>query len=249
MKTNERCTRLPVVLVGGLFSEFLGLKKCGSYLEEVKLQLLSQGAPEVVKYLPFSLESEQSRIDSIRNLVKTLAFKHNRQVVLIGHSRGGFDVFLSLCQHPELMKNDLIAKCLTVQAPFGGSSLARFLVPRLTPKTLRQFIPKVCHAELHRHFSGLSFEDKLLLKNHCLNVTGGHQKRAEVSGFLRPTFGLLKQVNPFVPNDGMLQLEDQKAPKLIQEEYFLMDHGRMMLDQPVSAAGPEEKAKFLASLI
>lgn len=110
--------KVPVVLIPGFFERW-------GFLKYIADNLSNDGHPI---YIVSELGSNLSMIAESAEMVRKLIEKENlRNVILIGHSKGGLIGKYLLC---FLNDNNRIAKLIAIATPFSGSSFASYVPHR-----------------------------------------------------------------------------------------------------------------------
>lgn len=124
--------RSPVLLIPGVYETW-------HFLRPLADRLNAQGHPiHILRELGYNRLS----IAASAGLAETYLRQHGlSEVVIIGHSKGGLiakQLMVSLLDAADEESLRMVAQLITVNSPFGGSSLARWAP---TP-TLRAFAPR-----------------------------------------------------------------------------------------------------------
>lgn len=88
----------------------------------------------VNRICPPSERSVENNVEYVRRQIRLIAAHNpNRNIVLIGQSKGGVEIVQTLAVYPELMRPNErrgyhVAGVVTISAPFGGSAIADLLL-------------------------------------------------------------------------------------------------------------------------
>ena len=111
------------LFVPGVFTE-----RYPFYLRDPLARLSALGLDHVV--VPIDTDQAIARnVETIRETILEYA-RDGRQVVLVGHSKGGVDIAAALSFHPEL--RPLVRAMVALQTPWLGSPIADFVAGRST---------------------------------------------------------------------------------------------------------------------
>lgn len=114
------------LVIGGLFGKHLP-----GYMDDNVKGLRDRGLS--AHQVPVDSDaSVEHNAEVIRQAIEE-AHAQGKQVVLIGHSKGGVDAAAALAMHPELKKD--VRAMVAIQSPFGGSPIAQDIenTPGLRP--------------------------------------------------------------------------------------------------------------------
>ena len=115
----EQVSEFTYLFVGGYGNELARSHYFKLNIEEIR----EMGAPAET-FFPSSLRSAAGNVESLRHAVlETYHRNGGRPVVLIGHSKGGLESLATVLEHPELVRNGIVANVVTIQSPIGGNAL------------------------------------------------------------------------------------------------------------------------------
>jgi pimeloyl-ACP methyl ester carboxylesterase len=212
---------LRVVFVRGLFGACRG-ELVGTFAASIApLNALGY----VASAIPGSGEADAH--DNIEGLARLLAGEAGeRQLVLVGHSQGAFDILDYLSDHPEQART--VAAVVSVAGAINGSPLADLYVRRY--KRLATTLPlSDCVARELRELEALRYAERLERLRGLALPPGVHvfslvafTALETMSHPLRPFAAELAHVDP--RNDGQLAHIDQVVPGSTLLGYVNADH-------------------------
>lgn len=212
---------LRVVFVPGLFGGCRG-EMVGTFAASIgPLNALGYEAD----LLPGSAETGAH--DNVEGLARLLAEEAgDRQLVLVGHSQGAFDILEYLSDHPEQAR--AVAAVVSVAGAINGSALADLYIRRV--KRLAATLPlSECVARELRAIEKLRYAERLDRLRSIVLPPDVHvfslvafTALDNVSSPLRPFAAALARVDP--RNDGQLAHFDQVVPGSTLLGYVNADH-------------------------
>lgn len=223
------------VFVGGFRGE--GMR--GYFAQNAQI-LRSHGVPKrsICLLAPSSHQTVEEYSERFAEEFRAIADRGTEPIVVIAHSRGGCDVLAFALRNPDFIRDHVSAMFL-VQAPFGGTGLADYVMGegppldraiRLIPRLIAQGIGALERALMdrgqHGSLAGLTREashaywSRLRAENpSAVDVVGPRTfyVEAETSArnlrlFLRATSAYLDA--HYGPNDGVVARGDQSLPGL-----------------------------------
>lgn len=120
-----------------------GLGSSAADLAEYSFLLRQDFAVNLTDFLSFAPSDFKGVAENAEILYSQILWlqKHGlkKQLVLIGQSKGGAELFLTMLKHPHLIRDGIVGKVVVMQAPVGGTPLAGLLT-RLKKSSL--FFPE-----------------------------------------------------------------------------------------------------------
>lgn len=115
----QQVSEFTFLFVGGYGNEL-----ARDHYFQLNVQTVREMGANAETFFPSSLNSAAGNIEALRLAVlKTYRDGGNKPVVLIGHSKGGLESLATVLQHPELVREGVVANVVTVQSPIGGNAL------------------------------------------------------------------------------------------------------------------------------
>lgn len=193
--------------------------------ESIPEHLMSQGYEE--HELPVhGLGSTEENALVIKDQILGLGPGENRNLVLIGYSKGLPDILEALLQYPEIQPR--IAAVVSVAGAVGGSPFAE-KVSESTLNLLRKVPGSTCKPNEGNALEGLRASKRLawlaahaLPKNIRFFSVVTFADRPQVSRILRSSYDKLARIDP--RNDGQLIYYDQIIPGGELLAYLQADH-------------------------
>ena len=227
------------------------------YFRETRRCLRSEfGNPRVSTVHLHSPHPPARNVEPLR--LKLLKLHHSgggRPLVLLAHSQGGIVATVCLLRHPELLREGIVDRLITVQTPFAGSLIVDLLIQKvpflgryaglssLRTDVMKSFIL----AETTRFSHEAPPEDQALLKSRLLFVRSSRAAAGPVHWLLRSAH---RYLNAFGPNDGFLLESSQLLPEFGTDLGVLeADHTDLLYPVWMSGTGPKPKHAFTQALI
>lgn len=238
------------LFLGGIIGEVLALPFVGSYLK-VNKKILQEGGIKQVECLTLnSYKSAADNAHTLATIIKRLHKKHQKKLIIMGHSKACLELMLSLMDHLPLYQEN-VHKVICVQPPFQGSSIFEkydFLKP------INTYWPGLKCLEAN-HYSEL-FAEQLIpnqelqkyMRDKLLVIRAYKSHSREVSWIIRPSHFVMKRTG--FENDGLVKLKDQMIPFAEYKEIVMeMDHSDLFTSSLLSNRDNEFRKKMMVQLI
>lgn len=175
---------------------------------------------------------------------------HRSPVVLVGHSKGGADVLLTVLQRPELVLSGRVAAVVVVQGCVGGSPLADAATQfkPLAKGGLKAITTTESFAVFDRALADLdaklSPEQQAELFRRIFYVRSSHRD-TQVAAELALSHELLASGGP---NDGLVPLDRMRLGRGVDLGVFDSDHASLVVAGPLSTSTREERRTLSQAL-
>jgi hypothetical protein len=238
------------LFLGGIMGEFLALPFVGNYLKVNRRILRNLGVKNIECMTLNSYKSAIDNSSTLVNVINRLYKKHNKPLVIMGHSKACLELVISMIDHLPVYK-DKVKKVICVQPPFQGSSIFEkydFL------KHANPIWPGLKCLEANHHTE--LFAEKLIpnvaaqdyMRDHFLVIRGYKSNTRNVSWIIRPSHFFMKRTGHF--NDGLVKLRDQIIPFAEYKEIVMdMDHSDMFTSTLLSTRSDDYRKKIMSDLI
>jgi hypothetical protein len=238
------------LFLGGILGEVLSLPFVGNYLK-INRKIVRDLGVEHIECL--TLNSYKSAIDNSQTLVRVieqLHKKHEKPLVIVGHSKGSLEIILGMMDHLPIFK-EKVKKVICVQPPFQGSSVVgklNFL------KYANPLWPGLKCLEAN-HYSEM-FAEKLItnpeaqsyMRDHLLVIRGHKSRSRNVSWIIRPSHFMLKRSGH--SSDGLVTLKDQIIPFAEYQEVVMdIDHSDIFTSTLLSNRNDDFRKEIMSNLI
>ena len=194
--------------------------------------------------------SSRSLADDVGLIENELAAHSQKKVVLVGHSKGGAGVLLTVLEHPELVLSGKVECVIVVQGAVGGSPLADALTG---PRPRRAVgLTSLTTGSSHDTFvsaldmldARLSPKEREFLFSRVFYVRSAHRE-----GALAAELALTELVlRPKGANDGLLSPEQMKLEQGVDLGVLDSDHASLMVSSFLSVTTTEERRAFTTAL-
>jgi pimeloyl-ACP methyl ester carboxylesterase len=229
-----------VVFVAGFMNELIP----GYFTDNVAVTEQLGGTSSVL--FPPSGDSLARDVERIRS---ELAFRQGEKVVLVGHSKGGAAVLLTVLEHPELILSGKVSCVVALQGAIGGSPLADALhkvrplrSPGLTSLTTGG--AKAAFTTALRGVEALTAEQQEQLFSRIFYVRSAHQANA-IAAELSVSELLLRGQGP---NDGLVSSSNMKLGMGVDLGVLDADHAALTVSSFLSVSSQEERRAFTLAL-
>lgn len=110
-----------VLFVAGIMNELASL--ISSYYRDNMESAQALGA--TVSYFgPASQNAIPENADILYKKIISLSYQTQKKLIVVGHSKGGAELFYAILKHPDLFSRDIVDKVILIQPALGGSPLA-----------------------------------------------------------------------------------------------------------------------------
>lgn len=222
-------TDLTILIVPGAFSDCFG--DIGRPYHEAAERLRRMGY-RIVNIPVGGLASSTSNAATIAATVSEQRMMPNRQLVMIGYSKGIVDILHFLVDYPEQARS--VAAVISVAGAVNGSPLADRYSGADYDNWLVGMFPGGCDAKDRGVLDSLSRINQFRwLSSHALPEhvryysLGSFARYQDVQTYLRPTYKSLEKIHPL--NDGQLLFIDQLIPGSTLLGYVNADHWTIAL--------------------
>ena len=230
-----------VVFVAGFMNELIP----GYFTDNVDVSR-ELGAQTSTLFPP----SSRSLADDVALIETEVSAHSDRSVVLVGHSKGGAGVLLTVLQHPELVLAGRVECVIVLQGAIGGSPLADALV-HVRPLR-RPGLSSLTTGSSHDTFKAaiqsvterLTAEERAFLFSRIFYVRSAHRQSA-LGAELALTELMLR---PKGENDGLLPPEEMKLADGVDLGVLDADHASLTVSSFLSVTTPEERRAFTTAL-
>jgi len=206
-----------VVLVAGwgarlirLLERLLKVPKEQRYMAQPAINLKKMGAYVTIRH-PRSVSIQRSTKELIEELPSLYKKGGNRQIIVVGHSRGGMIATMTGMMAPHLLRPQegqdkaMIRKLITFQSPVNGHYYTDNILVKLLSMAGLGFMKSggnfglgaLTHENIHELFSAdafrkrLSHADQELVRNSILYFVGGTDNIPLVDKLAGPTDGVV----------------------------------------------------------
>ncbi len=109
-----------VLFVAGIMNELAAL--ISSYYSD-NMDIAKDLGATVSYFGPSSQKSIPDNADILYRKILKLSHETQKKLVLVGHSKGGAELFYAILKHPELFSRHIVDKVILIQPAIGGSPL------------------------------------------------------------------------------------------------------------------------------
>lgn len=110
-----------VLFVAGIMNELASL--ISSYYRDNMESAQALGA-NVSYFGPASQNAIPENADILYKKIISLSYQTQKKLIVVGHSKGGAELFYAILKHPDLFSRDIVDKVILIQPALGGSPLA-----------------------------------------------------------------------------------------------------------------------------
>lgn len=238
------------LFLGGIMGELLSLPFIGNYLKVNRRILRGLGVKNIECLTLNSYKSAQANSQTLIKLINKLHKRHDKPLVIIGHSKACLELVLAMIDHLPVFK-EKVKKVICVQPPFQGSSVFEkydFL------KHASPIWPGLKCLEAN-HYTQL-FSEKLItnadaqayMREHLLVIRGFKSSSRTVSWIIRPSHFVMNRTGHH--NDGLVKLRDQIIPFAEYKEIVMdIDHSDLFTSTLLSNRSDDYRKKVMSDLI
>jgi len=186
---------------------------------------------EAQVFSPFFPDSDGSISDNADKLAQSLPLlyeKTGRAIIIIGHSKGGIEVLLTVLRHPELIERGIVERVISIQGAIRGAPVADMVagkdlsfISKVSIKLVKIFLPGLDNlgtVESRRLVSealqGLSYTERNTI-DRVLYYIRSVQRPSQTIFYLKPINYYLSY--HYGENDGMILAEDQMSKDIGQD--------------------------------
>ena len=230
-----------VVFVAGFMNELIP----GYFTDNVAVSR-ELGAETSTVFPP----SSRSLLEDVTQIETEVAAHADRSVVLVGHSKGGAGVLLTVLERPELVLSGRVECVIVLQGAIGGSPLADALVhlrPLRRPG-LQSLTTMLSHDTFKSAMGSLTErltpDERTFLFSRIFYVRSAHRQSA-LAAELALSELLLKSKGE---NDGLLPPEEMKLDDGVDLGVLDADHAALTVSSFLSVTTPEERRAFTTAL-
>ena len=229
-----------VVFVAGFLSELIP-----DYFTDNVAVTRELGAQTSTLFPP----SSRGLLDDVA-LIEQEISRRTSPLVLVGHSKGGAGVLLTVLQHPELILLGRVQCVIVLQGAIGGSPLADGLtkVKLLRGPGLNSLTTENSHAlfssALEAVTADLSPSERAFFFSRIFYVRSAHRQ-----GALAAELALTELIlRPSGESDGLLPPEEMKLQDGVDLGVLDADHAGLTVSSFLSVTTPAERRAFTTAL-
>jgi pimeloyl-ACP methyl ester carboxylesterase len=267
----RRVGRFRYVFVGGFRAG-----RMPGYFAQNAAELRAQGVPRrsIAFVFPSSHKTIEENCDAVRDDLVRIAGEGPERLVVIAHSRGACDALAFALEDPEFV-HDRIEALFLIQAPFGGTGLADYVLgtgepmdsrmppgPRLLARAIGAVERLLVRRGKHGGLAGLTRAAsrsywKGMLEQHAdaIPVVGpkvfyieSRSQPARLGWFLRALSWYLGSY--YGPNDGVVAVGDQALAGLGTSLGVLeAGHADLTRRFPASRAGRRSRRALIQAIL
>jgi hypothetical protein len=244
-KLREKVQSHQFVFISGVLQEYVSpyFKRSSTYLTK------TFGAPKSPVLSPGTLNDLEASMTKLYNEILTIYEKSQKPLIVISHSKGSVIMHLILFKHPELVRDGIVKKSISLQGAFGGSKVADYIVSdhsswfgkllspifRLVKPIAEPLVSDTSQKDLRDSLNTLSSSDFNLVNDIIYYIRSTKVPRRTIS-YLRIFNSLLTK--NYGKNDGMILVEDQMMDTIGTDLGVIdnIDHIDFILDRPLSAS-------------
>lgn len=194
--------------------------------------------------------SSRSLTDDVAPIELEIYHHAPRPIVLVGHSKGGAAVLLTVLQHPELVLEHRVECVIVLQGAVGGSPLADALThvkPLRGPGLVSLTTEKsrtVFETALAQLKERLTEEERAYLFSRIFYVRSAHRQGALAAELALTELAL----RPKGENDGLLTPEGMRLDDGVDLGVLDADHASLTVSSFLSVTTPSERRAFTSAL-
>lgn len=233
LQNSDLLKGVHVLFVAGIMNELASL--ISSYYSDNMESVQALGA--TVSYFgPASQNAIPENADILYKKIVSLSYQTQKKLIVVGHSKGGAELFYTILKHPDLFSRHLVDRVILIQAAIGGSPLAtstcgwcRDLISTVVAsnlETLTVYEGKnnfniafgLFNNALKRISKSDNPENILLLKSAIskrIFYVRSQQEQNNLSFVFKFFLGICRNnLNEYGKNDGLLLVDAQMDPRL-----------------------------------
>lgn len=240
-----------VLLVGGIFGEFISTSLTGSYMGALGpyFRKIFPGA-RITRYQPLFWHKRKKIIAQIRNIVFLSKAIHDQKIVIVAHSKGCADVLRFLIENSDLFESEVLEGVVLLSPPFRGSVVAdkvhKWLGPLARFTSLDEVRTENTLAEEMLSSAKEGFLEAY--KNKVVIVKSVEADTKIVPHPIKFIHWLMKRRRH--QNDGLVPLESQSSPFQPKAEFLhARHHGYLSCLPPISGISKFERLRFFKSIL
>jgi|GEM_PF-6469017 len=242
---------LNLVLVGGIYGEFLSLPFVGNYMKPIAQALQSSLNIKNVTYIqPHFWQCRDQVSLSISNEVKRAKCLRGLDSLVVAHSKGATDVLFSIWDRPEIFLTSALRGLLLLSPPLKGSFMASWIHRKAPLFSQLLGIDKLTHQNSFEKLVTSCKDQALknLLKEKVISVATQEESTSSVTWIIRASHWFSKKKGH--TSDGLLTEDEQKIDVPMLATYtHRSHHGYLTNEKRISKMSGQERSQVFQNIV